>query len=74
MNREGKSPPYPGLDKYKRIIRYVFLLNERNLNQEIMTQGWCWRHRKYVAGNSALEKFEGRCNGFWGLIIFPVAE
>jgi endonuclease YncB( thermonuclease family) len=47
-----------GNDKYKRTLAYVLLPEGRNLNQELVRQGWCWWYRKYVPGDTKLEGLE----------------
>lgn len=47
-----------GHDKYKRIIADVILPDGLNLNQELVSQGWCWWYQKYVPGDTVLEGLE----------------
>ena len=47
-----------GYDKYKRILGDVILPDGLNLNQELVTQGWCWWYRKYAPGDAVLEGLE----------------
>jgi micrococcal nuclease len=44
-----------GCDKYKRTYGDVILPDGMNLNQELVTQGWCWWYRKYAPGDTRLE-------------------
>lgn len=45
-------------DKYKRLVADVLLVDETNVNQKLVKDGWCWRYRKYAPGDSVLETFE----------------
>jgi hypothetical protein len=47
-----------GEDKYGRTIGEMFLEDGRNLNQELVKEGWCWWYRKYAPGNLVLMKLE----------------
>jgi endonuclease YncB( thermonuclease family) len=47
-----------GLDKYGRTIADVLLPNGRNVNHQLVKDGWCWWYRKYAPGDFLLEKFE----------------
>jgi endonuclease YncB( thermonuclease family) len=47
-----------GHDKYKRTLADVILPDGKNLNQELVKQGWCWWYRKYAPGNTVLEGLE----------------
>jgi len=47
-----------GLDKYKRTIGDVKLLDGRMLNQELVREGMCWWYRKYAPTDTTLEKLE----------------
>jgi endonuclease YncB( thermonuclease family) len=47
-----------GKDKYKRTLGVIILPDERNLNQELVKQGWCWWYRKYAPENRELERLE----------------
>ena len=47
-----------GHDKYKRTLGDVILPDGRNLNQELVKQGWCWWYRKYAPWNTELEGLE----------------
>jgi endonuclease YncB( thermonuclease family) len=40
-----------GHDKYDRTLGDVILPDGMNLNQELVTQGWCWWYRKYAPGD-----------------------
>ena len=35
------------IDKYKRSVSIVWL-NGRNINQELVAEGWAWAYRKYL--------------------------
>jgi micrococcal nuclease len=58
-----------GLDKYGRTIADVLLQNGKNVNQELVKDGWCWWYRKYAPANFVLEKLEKDArdskNGLW---------
>ena len=47
-----------GLDKYKRTLGDVLLLDGTNVNHTLVKDGWCWWYRKYAPGNTALEGLE----------------
>jgi endonuclease YncB( thermonuclease family) len=40
-----------------------------NVNQELVKQGWCWWYRKYVPGDTVLERLENEAReerkGLW---------
>ncbi len=58
-----------GHDKYRRSNADVLLPDGMNLNQELVKQGWCWWYRKYVPGNTVLERLEHKARearkGLW---------
>ena len=58
-----------GYDKYKRTLGDVFLSDGRNLNQELVRQGFCWWYRKYAPNNAELERLENEARearkGLW---------
>ena len=58
-----------GYDKYKRTLGDVFLSDGRNLNQELVRQGFCWWYRKYAPGDTVLEGLENEAReagkGLW---------
>ena len=58
-----------GYDKYKRTLGDVFLSDGRNLNQELVRQGFCWWYRKYAPGDTILERLENEAReerkGLW---------
>jgi endonuclease YncB( thermonuclease family) len=58
-----------GRDKYHRTIADVNLPDGRNLNLELVRDGWCWWYRKYAAGDTMLEKLEAEARevtaGLW---------
>jgi hypothetical protein len=43
-----------GLDQYGRTLADVFLLDGKNVNHELVKDGWCWWYRKYAPGNTEL--------------------
>lgn len=45
-------------DKYKRTVADVFLLDGRNLNHQLVKDGWCWWYRKYAPTDMELEDYE----------------
>lgn len=47
-----------GNDKYGRTIADVFLSDGKNVNHELVKEGWCWWYRKYAQGNTMLERLE----------------
>lgn len=47
-----------GKDKYGRTIGDVLLPDGKNVNRELIKQGWCWWYRKYAAGDTVLEGLE----------------
>ena len=47
-----------GRDKYKRIIADVLLPDGKNVNEELVKEGWCWWYRKYAPGDIVLERLE----------------
>lgn len=58
-----------GKDRYGRTIGDVILEDGRNLNQELVGEGWCWWYRKYAPGNTVLERLEAEARdaqkGLW---------
>ena len=47
-----------GQDRYGRTIGDVILNDGRNLNRELVGEGWCWWYREYAPGDMVLEKLE----------------
>jgi micrococcal nuclease len=47
-----------GQDKYGRTLGDVRLPDGKNINQELLKDGWCWWYRKYAPGNTGLEGLE----------------
>ena len=47
-----------GKDRYQHTIGDVILPDGMNLNQELVTQRWCWWYRKYAPGDTVLEGLE----------------
>jgi micrococcal nuclease len=43
------------LDKYGRTLATVMLPDGRNLNHELVREGWCWWYRKYGPGDTVRE-------------------
>jgi len=56
-------------DKYQRTLADVILPDGTNVNQALVSDGWCWWYRKYVPGNTVLEGLEReareRKRGLW---------
>lgn len=56
-------------DRYGRTIADVIMEEGRNLNQELVGEGWCWWYRKYAPGNTVLERLEAEARdakkGLW---------
>lgn len=42
------------VDRYRRKVSMVWIGN-RNINQEMVTEGWAWAYRKYLRGAYASE-------------------
>src|SRR5216117_3682922 len=47
-----------GLDKYRRTLADVLLLDCTNVNQILVEDGWCWWYRKYAPGDTVPEGLE----------------
>jgi micrococcal nuclease len=47
-----------GLDKYRRTLADVLLLDGTNVDQTLVEDGWCWWYRKYAPGDTVLEGLE----------------
>ena len=47
-----------GKDKYKRTIGELIQPHETNVNQELITQGWCRWYRNYTPRDTVLEGLE----------------
>ncbi|MDK2741954.1 MAG: thermonuclease family protein [Nitrospira sp. BO4] len=58
-----------GKDRYGRTLGTVVLPNRRNLNHELVKEGWCWWYRKYAPGDTVLEGLESEAReakkGLW---------
>ncbi|UVT20124.1 MAG: thermonuclease family protein [Nitrospira sp.] len=58
-----------GKDRYGRTLGIVVLQNSRNLNHELVKEGWCWWYRKYAPGDTVLEGLESEARqakkGLW---------
>lgn len=35
------------IDKYRRVVSFLWV-GERNINQEMVSEGWAWAYRKYL--------------------------
>ncbi len=57
------------LDKYECTIADVILPDGKNLNQELVQDGMCWRYRKYSPDDRTLEQLETKARkgkrGLW---------
>ena len=42
------------IDRYRRMVSIVFL-GSRNINREMVAEGWAWAYRKYLEGTYASE-------------------
>ena len=49
-----------GKDKYGRTIADVLLADGRNVNHELVKDGWCWWYRRYAPGDTEIS---GRNDG-----------
>lgn len=47
-----------GKDRYGRTLGTVGLPDGKNLNYELVRQGWCWWYRKYAPSDTELEALE----------------
>jgi micrococcal nuclease len=58
-----------GYDKYRRTLGDVLLPDGKNVNQELVKDGWCWWYRKYAPVDSVLEGLENEARearkGLW---------
>ncbi|MDH4078997.1 MAG: thermonuclease family protein [Nitrospira sp.] len=45
-------------DRFKRTLATVDLLDGRNLNHELVRNGWCWWYRDYAPNDTELEALE----------------
>ena len=58
-----------GKDRYGRTLGTVVLPNDRNLNYELVKDGWCWCYQKYAPSNTVLEGLESEARkarkGLW---------
>jgi len=58
-----------GRDKYQRIIGLITLTDGRNLNQELVRQGFCWWYQKYAQSDAVLKQLEQQARdakrGLW---------
>ena len=63
-----------GVDRYDRVIADIFV-GERNINQEMVSEGHAWAYRRYLKNDYLLElervaKEKGL--GLWGLTQDPI--
>ena len=63
-----------GVDRYDRVIAEIFV-EERNINQEMVSEGHAWAYRRYLKNDYLLEleriaKEKGL--GLWGLTQDPI--
>jgi len=58
-----------GKDRYGRTLATVVLRDGKNLNHELVSQGWCWWYRKYAPRDTVLEGLENEARlakrGLW---------
>lgn len=58
-----------GKDRYGRTLATVILRDGKNLNHELVSQGWCWLYRKYAPDDTVLEELENEARvamrGLW---------
>lgn len=58
------------VDRYGRLVGGVTLPDGRNLNQEIVRNGYAWWYRQYARGDRELERLEEEARaakrGLWG--------
>lgn len=47
-----------GKDKQGRVVAEVLLLDDRNMSQLLVQQGWCWWDRKQAPDDTQLEALE----------------
>jgi len=53
----------PGTDRYGRTVALVMLPDGRTLNHELVRSGFAWWSRKYVPGDTTLERLEAEARG-----------
>jgi endonuclease YncB( thermonuclease family) len=60
-----------GTDRYERTLANIILPDGRNLNQELVRQGWAWWYRKY-SKDQGIGKLEAEARAAkWGLWADP---
>lgn len=70
VNRKMTRLDVVDIDKYKRLVCLVWL-SDRNINKEMVEEGWAWAYRKYLETPYASEfiDLEGRARakklGLW---------
>lgn len=47
-----------GKDRYSRTLATIVLPDGKNLNHELVREGWCWWFRKYAPSDGELERLE----------------
>lgn len=56
-------------DRCERTLATVDLPDGKNLNQELVKNGWCWWYRDYAPNNTEFERLEGEARearrGIW---------
>ncbi|MDK2743488.1 MAG: thermonuclease family protein [Nitrospira sp. BO4] len=58
-----------GKDRYGRTLATVMLRDGKNLNRELVKEGWCWWYRKYAPDYAVLQTLEAEAHlakkGLW---------
>ena len=57
FNRDVTVLPV-GKDRYARTLATIVLPDGKNLNHELVRDGWCWWYRKYAPTDADLERLE----------------
>lgn len=47
-----------GKDRYSRTLATIVLPDGKNLNHELVRDGWCWWYRKYAPTDAELDQLE----------------
>jgi len=58
-----------GKDRFGRTLATIILSDGRNLNHELVKEGWCWWYRKYAPDYATLQALEAEARqakkGLW---------
>ncbi|UVT19005.1 MAG: thermonuclease family protein [Nitrospira sp.] len=58
-----------GKDRYGRTLATVILRDAKNLNHELVKEGWCWWYRRYAPDYATLQALEAEARqakkGLW---------